>query len=161
MTTLTIALLQLLSAGFDQDANLAKGEEFVRRAAAMGADIALFPEMWNIGYRFFVPKDYAHSDFWCHPARWQRGEVQPSPQFIEERRAWTARAIDHTSPFFTHFQSLARQVHIAIGLTYLEDWLPAAPRDTLSMIDRHGEIAFTYAKLHTCDFDSVPFTPAG
>ncbi len=153
MTTLTIGLLQLVSNGFDQDANLAKGEEFVRRAAEMGADIALFPEEWNIGYSFFVPKDYQHSDFWCHPVRWRRGEVQPPAEFTEERRRWADQAIDQDSPFFTHFQSLARQLHIAIGLTYLEAWRPMAPRDTLALIDRHGEVVLTYAKLHTCDFD--------
>ena len=32
-----------------------------------------------------------------------------------------------------------------------EQWQPA-PRNTLSLIDRRGEIALTYAKVHTCDF---------
>ncbi len=153
MTKLTIALLQLNSSGFDQEANLAKGEESVRIAAQMGADIALFPEMWNIGYGFFVPKDFEHSDFWCHPARWQRGEVKAPPELLEERRKWASLAIDQHSPFFIHFQSLARQLNIAIGLTYLEAWHPLAPRNSISLIDRHGEVLFTYAKLHTCDFD--------
>ena len=40
----------------------------------------------------------------------------------------------------------------AIALTYLEQW-PGSPRNVLSLIDRHGEITFTYAKVHTCDFD--------
>ena len=53
MSLLTIALLQMTSHGSDQEANLAKGEIFCRRAREMGADIALFPEMWNIGYSFF------------------------------------------------------------------------------------------------------------
>jgi predicted amidohydrolase len=50
MNELTIALLQMTAHGTDQDANLAKGEAFCRRAQQMGADIVLFPEMWNIGY---------------------------------------------------------------------------------------------------------------
>jgi predicted amidohydrolase len=53
MSVLRIALLQMAAAGTDQDANLAKGDAFCRQAAALGADIALFPEMWNIGYNFF------------------------------------------------------------------------------------------------------------
>jgi N-carbamoylputrescine amidase len=41
---------------------------------------------------------------------------------------------------------------MAIALTYLERWEPL-PRNTVSLIDRHGEIVLTYAKVHTCDFD--------
>ena len=47
-TRISVALLQMVSEGsdqdFDQDANIAKGDVFCRRAAALGADIALFPE---------------------------------------------------------------------------------------------------------------------
>lgn len=50
MSLLQVALLQATSCGADQAANLAKGDALCRRARAMGADIALFPEMWNIGY---------------------------------------------------------------------------------------------------------------
>jgi N-carbamoylputrescine amidase len=32
-----------------------------------------------------------------------------------------------------------------------EHW-HGAPRNTVSLIDRHGEIILTYAKVHTCDF---------
>ena len=52
MGVVRIALLQMTACGADQDANRAKGEAFCRRAREMGADIALFPEMWNIGYTF-------------------------------------------------------------------------------------------------------------
>jgi predicted amidohydrolase len=47
---LEVALLQISSYGFDQKANMEKGAEFCVQARDMGADIALFPEMWNIGY---------------------------------------------------------------------------------------------------------------
>ena len=57
MSQLTIALLQMTSNGSDQDVNLAKGEAFCRQAHEMGADIALFPEMWNIGHSFFDPRE--------------------------------------------------------------------------------------------------------
>ena len=50
--TLTVALLQIEAAGYDQDENLRRGAAACRQAAALGADIALFPEMWNIGYWF-------------------------------------------------------------------------------------------------------------
>jgi predicted amidohydrolase len=41
---------------------------------------------------------------------------------------------------------------MAIALTYLEKW-DGPPRNSVSLIDRHGELAMTYAKVHTCDFD--------
>jgi predicted amidohydrolase len=40
---------------------------------------------------------------------------------------------------------------MASALTYLERW-PGAPRNSVSLIDRRGEIVLTYAKVHTCDF---------
>ncbi len=45
---MNIALLQIAAADNDQDANLVKGEAFCWRAATMGADIALFPEIWRL-----------------------------------------------------------------------------------------------------------------
>ncbi|HZP80417.1 MAG TPA: nitrilase-related carbon-nitrogen hydrolase, partial [Chthonomonadaceae bacterium] len=49
MSQVTVALLQMTASG-DQAANQAKGDKCCRRAKQMGADIALFPEMWQIGY---------------------------------------------------------------------------------------------------------------
>ena len=49
MESLKVALLQLLPAG-SPEGNLQKGLEGCRKAKAMGADIALFPEMWSNGY---------------------------------------------------------------------------------------------------------------
>ena len=46
---LTIALLQISPTG-TLAGNLAKGIQACRRAAELGADIALFPEMWSNGY---------------------------------------------------------------------------------------------------------------
>ena len=92
----------------------------------MGADIALFPEMWNNGYTF--------------------------PDRPDGHEAWLAQAISQDDAFVTHFQVLAQELRMAIALTYLERW-PQAPRNTVSLIDRHGEVVLTYAKVHTCDFD--------
>lgn len=128
MGLIKVALLQMVSHGDDQDANLAKGEAFCRRASEMGADIALFPEMWNIGYTFHDP-------------------AQP-----DAREAWEAQAVGPDDGFVVHFKTLARELEMAIGLTYLERW-PGAPRNSVSIVDRHGEILMTYAKVHTCDFE--------
>ena len=124
--TITVALLQMTACGDDQAANRDKGEEFCRASRHMGADIALFPEMWNIGYA------------WC-------------PDDPTGRARWQAQAIGAQDEFVGHFRKLARKLQMAIALTYLERW-PGAPRDSVSLIDRRGEIVMTYAKVHTCDF---------
>ncbi|KKL07424.1 hypothetical protein LCGC14_2586200, partial [marine sediment metagenome] len=49
------------------------------------------------------------------------------------------------------FKELAKELRMAIALTYLERW-DRAPRNSVSLIDRHGKILMTYAKVHTCDF---------
>lgn len=128
MNILRVALLQMTAHGCDQAANLAKGEAFCRRAAAMGADVALFPEMWNVGYTFYDPAE---------PGAHER---------------WRAQAIGRDNEFILHFKKLARELNMAIALTYLEKW-EGRPRNSVSLIDRHGKIAMTYAKVHTCEFD--------
>src|SRR5437764_15108174 len=60
-------------------------------------------------------------------------------------------------PFILHFRYLARELGMAIGLTYLEKW-NRTPRDTLSLLDRHGEIVLTYAKVHLCEWSPVEAT---
>jgi predicted amidohydrolase len=47
---LSVALLQILPHPMDQEFKLEKGIEYCKKARDLGADLALFPEMWNIGY---------------------------------------------------------------------------------------------------------------
>ena len=54
MKSLKIALLQLLPCDTQQE-NLEKGIAACKKAKEMGADIALFPEIWNVGYN--IPQD--------------------------------------------------------------------------------------------------------
>jgi predicted amidohydrolase len=44
-----VALLQIESFGIDQSRNLEKGMERCREAKSLGADLVVFPELWNIG----------------------------------------------------------------------------------------------------------------
>jgi len=156
VTLLTVALLQAAAHGYDQAANLRTGEAYCRRAASLGADIALLPELWNIGYTFANPgrETGPTSNIWRAPDLWD-GARPGSDRFAEEQAAlerWRAQAIDRDGPFVSHFRALARELRLAIALTYLEQW-PGGPRNTLSLIDRSGAIVLTYAKVHTCDFD--------
>ena len=128
MTHLKVALLQMTASGGDQAANLEKGEAFCRRAAEQGADIALFPEMWNIGYQ-------------CYD-----GTVEGAWD------AWIDKSIDRDSDFIRHHRNLARELDMALAVTYLETW-PGRPRNSVSLIDRHGDVLFTYGKVHTCCYE--------
>ena len=129
MALLKVALLQMKGCGLDREACVAKGEMFCRRARALGADVALFPEMWSVGMTFFDPN--------------REGG----------RERWQAHSISRDDTFIRHFRKLARELNMAIALTYLEKWT-VRPRNSVSIIDRHGEIVLTYAKAHTCEFDA-------
>lgn len=102
-------------------------EAFCRRAAAHGADIAVFPEMWNIGYAMFDEKQK------------------------NAKEEWLALAVGNQSDYIRHFTALARELNMAIAVTYMQKWNPA-PRDTVSLISRTGKMVLTYAKVHTCDW---------
>ena len=52
MRPLKIALLQIAPCGGLEE-NLEKGIRACRKAKKMGADIALFPEMWSNGYNIY------------------------------------------------------------------------------------------------------------
>ncbi|MHB8758339.1 MAG: carbon-nitrogen hydrolase family protein [Bacillota bacterium] len=132
MKTFKVALLQMAAAGPDQSANQAKADAFCRRAHAMGADLALFPEMWNNGYDLPAPEQ--HDD----------------PEVMAR---WTAGAVTADGPFVGHFAALARELGMAIAVTYLEKW-PGLPRNTVTVLGRHGRPVLTYAKSHTCEFDA-------
>jgi len=125
--TVRIALLQMAAQGTNQAANGVTAAAFCRRAAAAGADLAVMPEMWNIGYAGFFTQDY------------------------NVKTQWQAQAIARDSAFVNSFRSLSRALDMAIAVTYLEQW-PGAPRNAVTLIDRHGTDVFTYAKMHTCDF---------
>lgn len=88
MNNLKVALLQLLPETNLCD-NLNKGLEYCRKAKDMGADIALFPEMWSIGYDI--------------------------PENVDELKA---RALSADSEFVSSFGKLAKELNMAIGITF-------------------------------------------
>ncbi len=124
MDSLKIALLQISPCGTLAE-NLEKGIAYCRRAKDLGADIALFPEMWSNGYRIYG---------------------RPAAQ-------WVAEAIPADGDFVSAFGELARELAMCIGITLLEAYEPS-PRNTLVLFDRFGRRKLTYAKVHTCDFDA-------
>ncbi len=121
MEILKIALLQMKGTG-TEEGNLQKGIEFCKKAKQQGADIALFPEMWNIGYE--IPEDVDR---------------------LKEM------AVSAEGPFVSSYAELAKELDMAVGITFLEAHEPL-PRNTICLFDRSGKRLYTYAKVHICDF---------
>ena len=127
---LKIALLQLLPNG-TLEGQLLKGMDACKKARDMGADIALFPEMWSDGYA--LPQD---------------------------RQELDELSVDLDGDFVQNFRKLAADLQMAIGITILERHDPK-PLNTLILFDRKGEKRLHYAKVHTCDFDKERILSSG
>lgn len=121
MNSIRTALLQIMPTK-TTEGNLKKGMEYCRKAKELDADIALFPEMWSCGYQ--IPED------------------------IDKLKAL---AVEKDGPFLWEYRKLAKELNMAIGITYLESYEPR-PRNAICLIDRFGNPVYTYAKVHTCDF---------
>ena len=128
--TLHIALLQLLPGSTLSD-QLEKGLSACRKAKEMGADIALFPEMWSDGY--ILPQD---------------------------KQALDALCLSEDSGFIREFRKLAGELRMAIGITFLESHEPR-PLNSVILFDRNGEKRLHYSKVHTCDFDEEKVLSSG
>lgn len=119
-----IALLQI-AARDTLDSTRSKGALFCRKAKEMGADLALFPEMFSNGYNIYN---------------------RPAAEWMKE-------AISSDHAFVKAFQALANELSMAIGITLLEA-CETGPRNTLILFDRFGKQVLKYSKIHTCDFDA-------
>ena len=121
MNTFSVALLQLLPTD-TVDGNLQKGIDACKQAKAMGADLALFPEVWSNGY-----------------------SLPDSAEGMQKI------AVPHDGAFLNAYRDLAKELDMAIAVTYLEQFSPL-PRNTVTVFDRFGKEVLTYSKVHTCDF---------
>lgn len=132
MNKLKIALLQISPCG-SLEANLEKGVSACREAKGKGADIALFPEMWSCGYDIYDRP----------PGVWKRDAVSAESEFVRA------------------FGELARELEMAIAVTFLEEFGAENPRNSLVLFDRFGERRLAYSKVHTCDFGAERELSAG
>lgn len=125
-----IAFLQLLP-GKTLEEQLEIGQKACREAKAKGADIALFPEMWSDGYD--LPQD---------------------------EQTLKSLSIRKDSAFVQSFRLLARELRMAIGITFLEAHDPK-PLNSVVFFDRLGNEILHYSKVHTCAFDDEAVLSAG
>ena len=102
--------------------NLKIGIEACKEAKKKGADIALFPEMWSIGY-----------------------------QFSHDEEKLQEQALPLDSFFLKRYSELAKELDMAIAVTFLEKHEPK-PRNTVCLFDRHGILKYRYSKVHICNF---------
>jgi predicted amidohydrolase len=122
-----VALLQIAPYGNDQSRNLAKGLQYGRDAKTLGADLVVFPELWNIG------------------------SAQAPLVDETKERLWIASAIDQDNTFFRRFADLARDLKTNIAITYLEVSHPK-PRNSVSIINTRGDVVLNYSKVCICNF---------
>ena len=118
---LRIAFLQLLPTDSIEE-NLEIGIKACKEAKNNGADIALFPEMWSIGY-----------------------------QYSHDEKKLREQSIPLGSTFLNRYSELAKELDMAIAVTFLEKHEPK-PRNTVCLFDRQGNLKYRYSKVHICNF---------
>jgi predicted amidohydrolase len=123
MNTFRVALLQAPPGPPDPAKNVEQGIALCRQAHAAGADVALFPEMWSVGY---------HA--------------------ITELDDWESLAVPLDGGFVGRFKELAGQLQMGIAITYLAAGSSGA-QNSMTLFDRHGDEVFTYSKVHLCRWD--------
>lgn len=139
----SIALLQLNPTD-SMKGNMIKGIEYCKKAKEMGADIAVFPEMWNNGYEMLF-----------------EGDLKDQKNISKETiKKWNNKAITNNDDFIKNYINLAKQINIAIAITYLEK-TKDKPKNTVIIIDKNGNIVLRYSKIHTVDFKMEAYIKPG
>lgn len=138
-----IALLQISPTG-DIKRNIEKGIKYCKKAKENGADIAVFPEMWSNGYEHIF-------------SGYLKDQKQLDVKKVEE---WKSKEIDENSVFLQSFKKTAKELEMAIAITYLEKHSPL-PKNTVAIIDKNGNIILKYSKVHTVDFKMEAYTEPG
>lgn len=138
-----VALLQLNKTFNEQEA-IDKGIEYCKKAKKLDADIAVFPETWNKGYEMLFDG-------------YLKNDINISKDKLE---LWKSKAIQEDSEYINTFKTLAKELEMAIAITFFEKNDPL-PRNTLLIIDRFGNIILKYSKVHTVDYKMEAFMEPG
>lgn len=121
-----LALAQLRAIRRDPAATIAVAADTCRQARAGGADIIVFPELWQTGYG-------------------------PCPEAEPEREAWLAQAEPADGPYVTAFCRIAARHQLAVVTGFLRR-AGTGPRNSAAVIDAAGAIVLLHDKVHLCDF---------
>lgn len=98
------------------------GLQLCERCKNQNVDIIVFPEMWSTGY--YIPQ-------------------------TKEELSKFALSLD--SDFINAFIEKAKEIKIAILITFLEK-KDSNFFNSATLITKEGQVAYTYRKVHTCDF---------
>jgi len=114
----TLATIQM-ACGWDGAANIARGEELVREAAARGARVILLPELFETPY-FCIEQDARHLKL--------------------------ARTVDE-NPAVRHFSAVARELGVVLPISFFERAGPAY-FNSIAILDADGSRLGVYRKSH-------------
>jgi len=140
---LKIALLQIAPTE-TIDGNLAKGIDACKKAKKLGADLVVFPELWSNGYE--------------HPFSGYVSDLKEIPH--DKIKVWQGKAITESSEFVMAFSRLAKQLQMAIAMTFFEKHNPQ-PLNTIIVFDRTGKKILKYSKVQTQDLKMEYFMDSG
>ena len=131
--TLKVALIQKSAAPNDPDKNMELGISYLEKAKELGADLALFPEMWSTGYAepFF--------DALNHP---------DNRHYVYERQKWSELTLTPSDSFVQAFCNTAKKLSIGVVLTGLFSGKKAPATLLCSLIEPE-----------TSCFDMTRYTP--
>jgi predicted amidohydrolase len=136
-TKLKLALLQLGVEDVKTEEDLKKKAlRLLALAKSGGADIALMPEMYSVGYISLFPA-------------YDKSDVTPLFEWMD--RATPSVITPNGTDWLSFFAETARDLKMAIGVTYLGQ-TEGAPTNSLSLVDSTGNVLFTYSKVHTCNW---------
>ena len=139
---LTVAALQLDEC-YNATACLSAAEAAAREAAAKGADVAILPEMFSVGYSAQYPG-------------YTRGEPHAK---LKAAYDWARLGQTPNGIYITKLAALAKELGMAIAASFMQED-PATdggggagpPRNSVALLDKQGRLQYVYSKVHTCDW---------
>lgn len=131
-----IAMIQKSAVPLDAEKNRVLALEYCRQAKELGADLALFPEMWSTAYA--RPKSFEPADI----------------------RDWRSHALPENGEYLNSLRQAAKDLQMGIVATCMSEGDPV-PQNTAYIIGPDGSILLKYSKVHTCDFDMEGYLQPG
>ncbi|MDY0812010.1 carbon-nitrogen hydrolase family protein [Kitasatospora purpeofusca] len=129
-----LALVQSAASPGDPQENLRRGLALCEEAKAGGADLVVFPELWQTGYA-------------------------PCPGDAAGGQRWHDQATSVDGPWLGAFRAAARRLRLAVVTTFVEAH-STGPGNAAAVIDAAGRVTDVYRKVHVCDFGwERVFTP--